>query len=349
MNILHVILALCIASATHVQAKRLRGHEVNQTIEGVGLLFDPEGATPVDILSSPLATKPRNILPIYTPPRPGGGGSIQIAGASSISYHNGPVMSGTPKINVVWYGNWNKASGSDTPAGRAIITRFLASLSNSNPYMNILKSYNKYPSSGGITGLFSFSTSGTNEYFHPLTLGTSLSDASIETIVKNAVAAKWNGVYDSNAIYLVLTSSEINASSGFCTQYCGWHSYTTVSNIKVKYAFIGNPQRCMSGCTAQTTKSPNGIPAVDGMISVIAHEIVEAVTDPVYNAWWDQQGYENADKCAWTFGTTYRTSNGAMANMKINGFDYLIQQNFKITATKAASGAAWTGICTVTG
>ena len=45
------------------------------------------------------------------------------------------------------------------------------------------------------------------------------------------------------------------------------------------------------------------------------------------NAWYDTRGYENADKCAWTFGTTY-TANGALANMKLGTRDFLIQQNW---------------------
>jgi hypothetical protein len=38
------------------------------------------------------------------------------------------------------------------------------------------------------------------------------------------------------------------------------------------------------------------------------------------------QGCENADKCAWTFGSTYITGSGAKANMKLGAYDYLIQQ-----------------------
>jgi len=64
------------------------------------------------------------------------------------------------------------------------------------------------------------------------------------------------------------------------------------------------------------------------MASVIAHELEEAVTDPDLNAWWDTNGAENADKCAWTFGTTYAAPNGSSANMKIGCRDYLIQQNW---------------------
>jgi hypothetical protein len=64
------------------------------------------------------------------------------------------------------------------------------------------------------------------------------------------------------------------------------------------------------------------------MASVLAHELEEAVTDPDLNAWYDTTGKENADKCAWKFGTTYTTSNGALANMKLGARDYLIQQNW---------------------
>jgi hypothetical protein len=53
----------------------------------------------------------------------------------------------------------------------------------------------------------------------------------------------------------------------------------------------------------------------------------EATTDPDLNAWYDRRGYENADKCAWTFGTTY-SSGGADANVHLGSRDYLIQQNW---------------------
>jgi hypothetical protein len=45
------------------------------------------------------------------------------------------------------------------------------------------------------------------------------------------------------------------------------------------------------------------------------------------NAWYDSTGAENADKCAWTFGTTF-ASNGAQANVQIGFRNYLIQQNW---------------------
>ena len=75
------------------------------------------------------------------------------------------------------------------------------------------------------------------------------------------------------------------------------------------------------------TTCPNCNAGADCMASIIAHELEEAHTDPDLNAWYDTRGYENADKCAWTFGTTY-TVNGAKANMKLGTRDFLIQQNW---------------------
>jgi hypothetical protein len=64
------------------------------------------------------------------------------------------------------------------------------------------------------------------------------------------------------------------------------------------------------------------------MASVFAHELEETVTDPDFSAWYDTNGNENADKCAWTFGATQTDVKGARYNMTINKMNYMIQQNW---------------------
>jgi hypothetical protein len=76
------------------------------------------------------------------------------------------------------------------------------------------------------------------------------------------------------------------------------------------------------------TTSPNENAGADGMASIIAHELEESVTDPELNAWYDRRGYENADKCAWTFGSTSTAPNGSLYNMSMGGRNWLIQQNW---------------------
>jgi hypothetical protein len=96
----------------------------------------------------------------------------------------------------------------------------------------------------------------------------------------------------------------------------------------IKYSFVGDAARCLGSCAIQST-SPNGNPGVDGMASVVVHELEEAATDPDLNAWWSNaSGGENADLCAWTFGATYTVANGSKANVKWGARDYMIQQNW---------------------
>ena len=157
---------------------------------------------------------------------------------------------------------------------------------------------------------------------------TSLSDTDIQNVVDRNVGANKKLPYDPNGVYFVITSSNVTASSGFCTNYCGWHTAANVSAGHVRFSFVGNAKRCLNACAEQATVSPNGNPGIDAAISVLSHELEEAATDPDINAWLDSRGYENADKCAWTFGHyQYQTANGSWANMKLGARDYLIQRN----------------------
>jgi len=237
----------------------------------------------------------------------GGGGSN-----NGIFYHGGPVMTSDVNIYYIWYGDWSGNSA----------TTILTDLANNiggSPYYNINTTYvdgNNNP----VTGNVWYAGATTDPY----TYGTSLSDSQIASVVSDAIN---NGLpKDANGVYFVLTSADVTASSGFCTSYCGWHTHGSLGGTDIKYSFVGNPDRCPSACEYQTV-GPNGNAGADGMASIIAHELEEAATDPDLNAWYDRRGYENADKCAWTFGTTY-TVNGALANVQLGTRDYLIQRNW---------------------
>jgi hypothetical protein len=233
---------------------------------------------------------------------------------NGISYHGGPVITGTADFYYIWYGNWGSNSA------KTILTD-LASHLGGSPYEHINTTY--YNGSGThVSGAISYKSS----YSTSAYLGNSLSDAQILQVVNDAL----NGnhlPYDANGLYFVLTSSEVTASSGFCTQYCGWHTSGSSSKGKVRYSVVGNPDRCPSSCEDQTT-SPNGNAGADGMASIIAHESEEAISDPDLNAWYDNRGAENADKCAWTFGTEHTASNGSKYNVTLGSRNYLIQQNW---------------------
>jgi Phosphate-induced protein 1 conserved region len=239
-----------------------------------------------------------------------------------ITYHGGALIQ-SPVVYVIWYGNWNSSNGSDTPAGQQIVRDFLNSIGGS-PYFNINKTYstNAYTITGNVTfgGEYAEPTSAT-------ATSVKLTDTGVLNVINTALVNK-KLPYDPNGVYFVLTSSANVSKSGFCTSYCGWHTSGNATAGKVRYSFVGNANKCINSCAAQSAPSPNGNPGVDGMISVIAHELEETTTDADPSSGYvDSKGAENGDKCAWTFGTTQTTSTGAYYNVTLGARKYLIQRN----------------------
>jgi hypothetical protein len=279
---------------------------------------DKGGIRPDDDHQSEISVHGRNPKEEAAPTM-GGTGAL-----SPIINHGGGTMV-TPTVYLIWYGNWNQTNNSDTPAGQQLVRDFVYGVNNS-PYFQINTTY------GGPSGAVLFG----GEAVDTGSQGNSLNDSRILSIVKTAI----NGgklPLDVNGVYFVLTSSNI-AKGGFCSQYCGWHTYATINNVAVKYSFVGNANRCLNACAEQTV-SPNGNAGVDGMISVLAHELEESTTDPKLNAWYDQSGQENADKCAWTFGQNLTLlPSGAYYNMTLptqsGSRNYLIQRNLAATDNK---------------
>lgn len=240
------------------------------------------------------------------------------ARTNGISYHGGPVMTGGANVYYIYYGDtWS----SDT-LGQQVLNN-LASNIGGSPWWGIDTTYTQ----GSVHVSSSVKFASPVTVSDSATFGKQLSDDNVFSIVSNTIK---NGRLpaDNHGVYFVLTASDVTETSGFCTQYCGWHSNGSVSGVDIKYAFVGNAGKlCPNACIAQS-KSISGSLGADGMASVVAHELAEAVSDPDLNAWYDSRGYENADKCAWSFGKTYTTRTGALANMKLGGKDYLVQQNW---------------------
>jgi hypothetical protein len=237
---------------------------------------------------------------------------------SALIDHGGPVIN-TPTIYIIWYGNWNQTNGSDTAAGQQLIRDWASSISGT-PYYVLNASYSTTKLVSGNVNFTPFANETTDTGTK-----TRLTDNNIRSIVDSAISSG-RLPYNANGVYFLITSSNVTASSGFCTQYCGWHTSGNLTRGRVRYSFVGNANRCLNACAAQST-SPNGNAGIDAAISVLSHELEEANTDPDLNAWYDSSGAENADKCAWTFGSTLTQVNGYYYNMTFGGHNWLIQRN----------------------
>ncbi|HEX4965677.1 MAG TPA: hypothetical protein VF173_33005 [Thermoanaerobaculia bacterium] len=240
---------------------------------------------------------------------------------AGINYHGGPVMEGPHNVYFIWYGNWSGNTAT------SILPEFVANL-NGSSYFNINASY--FDNSRHVPN----SVSMANQIFDSFSQGTTLTDDGVVAVVNRATFG--GGLpLDGNGIYFVLTSADVDntSSGGFCTKQCGFHThFTNLINLDIKYAFVGNPDRCLPFKCAAQSVGPNGNAGADAMASIIAHELAETVTDPDLNAWVDvaENGdpQENADRCAGTFGSTFTTLNGAQANVTLGGRNYLLQQNW---------------------
>jgi hypothetical protein len=233
-----------------------------------------------------------------------------VSTGNGIDYHGGPVMTGNVGIYYIWYGNWNGNSAEQ------ILVDFANNVGGS-PIYRVNTSYGD--NSGNVSGNAHYAGGVSVGYTH----GTQPSGDDIWRIVDETLSAGSLPV-DTNGVYFVLTSADVTID-GICTNFCGWHTAHGRGGKDIKYSFIGNGQRCNGSCGSA---SPNGNSGADGMASTIYHELSEAVSDPLINAWYDSSGEENADKCAWKFLTTYHAANGQNANVRLGNRDFLLQSNW---------------------
>jgi hypothetical protein len=242
---------------------------------------------------------------------------------SGISYHGGPIMPGSVNAYFIWYGNWSSGpKPSDSGSTVSLLSNLFGPGGIGGSGYELINT--TYGAAGGsISGAIGLGGDTTDNYSQ----GTKLSDSRVAAVVSTALRGAKIPI-DPNGVYFVLTSSDVSESSGFCTSYCGWHSHAALNGADIKYAFVGNPDRCPMACEAQAI-GPNNDTGGDAMASVVAHEAEEMTTDPDLNAWYDSTGQENADKCAWKFGPVANTSNGAIFNQTFNGLHWLIQMNWE--------------------
>ncbi|KAK9840576.1 hypothetical protein WJX81_002140 [Elliptochloris bilobata] len=240
----------------------------------------------------------------------GGQNTAPGEGTPVMRYHGGSIITQPVTIYLVMYGTWDAS----VPTGLA---SFLNALSGTT-WMQINQAYTD---SRGGRGTATMRHGGT--CYDTGTRGASLSDADVLAVILGCLSA---GVLpqDPSGLYYLISSPEV-AQKGFCVDYCGWHD---VGPNNLLYGFVGSTLRCPNTCQVQTV-GPNGASALDGVASILAHEIAETITDPYTDAWYDSSGEEGADKCAWRYGAAWQAANGAKANTVLsNGNTYLLQTNW---------------------
>jgi hypothetical protein len=134
---------------------------------------------------------------------------------------------------------------------------------------------------------------------------SSISDTGIRNFIAGLLNSGKVNV-DTHIIYGVYLPAgmKVTMSGGAsCSTFCGYHGHFNYGGLDIKYAVF--PYLNCNACKL------SNMSVADMMTIVASHEIREAVTDPQLNAWYDDQGYEADDKCAWH--NLYRMAEGGFA------------------------------------
>ncbi|KAF4373975.1 hypothetical protein F8388_007881 [Cannabis sativa] len=152
--------------------------------------------------------------------------------------------------------------------------------------------------------------------------GNALTRLSVQQVIANAVRSAPLPVDHKQGIYLILTAEDVTVQD-FCRAVCGFHYFTFPSQVgyTLPYAWVGNsgkqcPEVCaypfaipgyMTGGGPVALSPPNRDVGVDGMISVIGHELAELASNPLVNAWYAGEDptapTEIGDLCEGLYGT----------------------------------------------
>lgn len=245
-----------------------------------------------------------------------------------LRYHMGPVLTSPINVYLIWYGKW-------AAAHKTLIKDFLLSISapatdSASPSVaQWWRTVTLYTDQTGanisrtvlVAGEFSDAA-----YSH----GKSLTRLSIQQVIGDATSLspgrggrlrRHLPVDPKNGMYLVLTSPDVSMQD-FCRAVCGFHYFTFPSMVgyTLPYAWVGHSgKQCPEVCSypfavpaymsggPKPLSPPNGDVGVDGMISVIGHELAELASNPLVNAWYAGEDptapTEIADLCEGLYGT----------------------------------------------
>jgi hypothetical protein len=223
----------------------------------------------------------------------------------NLTYRGGPVQH-NQKVYTIF---WNSTATAFPPKYQAKINQFIKDL-NGSSYYAIASQYRD--SSGPISTTLMFVGTWldtTNAIPHnPPT------SADLVNEVNRAMAANgWTS--DANSYFQIYTPS----GYGTTTAYCGFHQFTNPAVGLILFP----ADHTFGTCIPTGGFAPNDV-FVDAAINTTAHEILEALTDPLGNAWFNSTGEEIADICNFQFGA--RAADGS--NITLAGRKYLVQQQW---------------------
>ena len=246
--------------------------------------------------------------------RPGGGGKNP-----NLAYHGGAVMTAPAAATAIFWGSsWPGYSG-DKITG-------IDSFYNGVGGTSYLGTTTEYTDGTGAHVANGLSYSG-----HLVDSDAASSRAPSTSTVLGVVATALtaNGQAPVENGYYPVYSDQPRGHAN----YCAWHSWGTIDGTLVQFAFFFNLDGDR-GCDPNDGYSDGHSEGLAALGNVSGHELSETVTDRHGDAWYDSSGAENADKCAWTFGSS---------PVAFKNSTWKIQGNWSNAASNAGGSGSYNG------
>ncbi len=288
-----------------------------------------------------------------------------LSGYGPLVYHGGPVMHTSTTYAIYWIPTGSTACGGAAcqvdPQYEPLINQYFtdvaaASAGSSDDGSNVYSVATQYSDAAGAVR---YESTFGGFYRDPLSFPTSggcddhvdavcLTDDQLQTEIQDVIAAEgWPA--GGTSLFFVMLPKFVgvcrDGSGSSCTTnaFCAYHSafgqvsHPIIYAVEPYEATILNSQG-KNACWDGT--SPNGDDA-DATINTISHEQNEAITDPLGDAWWSEDGEydENADLCAWTFGTPLGGAGASAYNQVINNDHYWLQQEYSNAGASCVQSA----------
>jgi hypothetical protein len=267
---------------------------------------------------------------------------IATADQTDVDYHGGAVMGSGVAVHTIF---WAPAGYSFTPGYEALVKQFLTdAAASSGMTSNIFSVLSQYGQQTGtataVPGSYSIAYDATSDSSDdadpypssggcasPDGVSTCLTDGQVQTEIDAVAPPSERGLGN---LWFVLLPANVDEciAAGSCgtNSFAGYHETMDRAHGLTIYGVIIDP--IVEGVSGPGG-DPEGNPDAEATIDTVAHETIEAITDPEGTGWMDPDGFEVADKCETgpQIGNPLGyAANGSPYDQLIGGHEYLIQE-----------------------
>ncbi|TMK72893.1 MAG: hypothetical protein E6G50_02970, partial [Actinobacteria bacterium] len=347
LAIVALVLGPATARAATAQDRGLQAASTSRSVQvATSTGKQPLGVVPHRLGGAPGAAAPiggSRPVPVFDePPTPG-----------ALAYHGGRVMHSSTVHTMFWDPSVLPAGASHFSASyKSLVNQFVGDVATDSPQpTNVFGSDAQYTDStlGHVSGNVAYggtytdtnSFGDTSQRDECLAAAPCITDTQLETELRTVVipANGWPTHTFTNS-YAIMTPPGVNvcidwAGPDVCSTntFCAYHTWGDLfapQNDPIDIYAVEPAFNYGDGCDLTPDgypQGPNGDVA-DITVNTLSHEVNEDITDPTQAGWWDVNGQENGDKCAYNFGLRAGSTADGDFNQVINGHPYLLQREW---------------------